>query len=257
MRELSWKDAIVEVLKDSDEAMHYTDISEAIAERKLKTTFGANPATSVSSTISLSILNERDNSPFVKHTRGYYGLKTRKANVGSAENIKAGETVGEAGLINAFGMYWRRDYVLWNQTPKILGQYQIDSDLVDFSEQKGVYILHSESRVIYVGRTTEQTFGTRLNQHTVDRLNGRWDRFSWFGVLSVSDNATLSKVPPEKFDLEMLIVTMEALLIEGLEPPQNRKRGDQFRAVEFIQVQDPQIKRNDTIELIEKLKKTV
>lgn len=31
---------------------------------------------------------------------------------------------------------------------------------------------------------------------------------------------------------------MEALLIEALEPPQNRKRGDEIRAVEYLQVQD-------------------
>jgi hypothetical protein len=39
----------------------------------------------------------------------------------------------------------------------------------------------------------------------------------------------------------MLIVTLEARLIEGLEPPQNRKRGDDFRAVEFQQTEDPGI----------------
>ncbi len=35
-----------------------------------------------------------------------------------------------------------------------------------------------------------------------------------------------------------LIATLEALLIEGLEPPQNRRQGDGFNAVEFIQVPD-------------------
>lgn len=44
---------------------------------------------------------------------------------------------------------------------------------------------------------------------------------------------------------ENIIVTLEALLIEGLEPRQNRKRGDAFRAVEYLQVEDPElVKKN-------------
>jgi hypothetical protein len=34
---------------------------------------------------------------------------------------------------------------------------------------------------------------------------------------------------------------MEALLIESVEPSQNRKRGDEFRAVEFLQAEDPEL----------------
>ncbi len=32
-------------------------------------------------------------------------------------------------------------------------------------------------------------------------------------------------------------------MIEGLEPRQNRKRGDDFRAVEFLQVADPELRK--------------
>jgi hypothetical protein len=52
----------------------------------------------------------------------------------------------------------------------------------------------------------------------------------------------------------MLITTMEALLIEGLEPPQNRKRGDDFRAVEFLQVEDPAIEKSRIVQLMDSLK---
>jgi hypothetical protein len=48
---------------------------------------------------------------------------------------------------------------------------------------------------------------------------------------------------------------MEALLIEGLEPPQNRKKGDAFRAVEFLQVEDPNIEKDQIIQVIDELKK--
>ena len=45
----------------------------------------------------------------------------------------------------------------------------------------------------------------------------------------------------ENYDRAFLIATMEALLIESVEPPQNRRRGDDFRAVEFLQAEDPEI----------------
>jgi hypothetical protein len=47
---------------------------------------------------------------------------------------------------------------------------------------------------------------------------------------------------------------MEALLIEGLEPPQNRKRGDEFRAIEHLQIEDPSINKNKIVALMDELK---
>jgi hypothetical protein len=45
--------------------------------------------------------------------------------------------------------------------------------------------------------------------------------------------------------LAALVSTMEALLIEALEPPQNRKRGDDFSAIEYIQDIDPELKERE------------
>lgn len=50
---------------------------------------------------------------------------------------------------------------------------------------------------------------------------------------------------------------MEALLIEGLEPPQNRKSGDEFRAIEFIQVADPAILKRQKAELLKMLQEKI
>jgi hypothetical protein len=50
---------------------------------------------------------------------------------------------------------------------------------------------------------------------------------------------------------------MEALLIEGLEPPQNRKRGDDFRAKEFIQAEDPRIEKTRNKLVLAELMKLV
>jgi hypothetical protein len=84
-------------------------------------------------------------------------------------------------------------------------------------------------------------------------LNGRWDRFSWFGIYPVKTDGSLDLTANPKFSVKLLIVTMEALLIEGLEPPQNRKRGEDFRAVEYLQVEDPQFKKLKKTELLKEL----
>jgi hypothetical protein len=44
-------------------------------------------------------------------------------------------------------------------------------------------------------------------------------------------------------------------LIEGLEPRQNRKGGDGFSAVEFLQVADPEVKREELLRSVHDLLK--
>jgi hypothetical protein len=66
----------------------------------------------------------------------------------------------------------------------------------------------------------------RVSKHiTADRLGGRWDRFSWFGLRGARDNGELSD-GEVAWNQDVVVETMEALLIESLEPPLNRRRGD-------------------------------
>lgn len=95
--------------------------------------------------------------------------------------------------------------------------------------------------------------GVRLFEHTKDRLQSRWNRLSWFGLLRVTEkgelveaNATLSP--------ELVATTLEAVLIEGLEPRQNRKRGDGFNATEYLQAEDPEIERRQGQLFLDSLK---
>jgi hypothetical protein len=267
MQDLGWRDAIIRVLEEAAEPLHYTDITDRIVEDQLRTEFGATPARSVNATIAMSLSGDGDTSPFVRVGRGVYALRSTLMSgmVGSGSSLApsnydttAAEEEAEPdemGLINAFGMYWKRDAVLWTSVPKLLGKQQIGASAVNFSDQRGVYLLHDAGRVMYVGRTTEQPLGKRLFQHTMDRLNGRWDRFSWFGVHAVAQDGSMRQTDGSTpFSLENLIATMEALLIEGLEPPQNRKRGDDFRAVEFLQVTDPEIHKSKIVSLMDELK---
>lgn len=120
MAELSWREAIIRVLQNSNEPMHYTEIAEAIAEQGLRSEFGATPAASVNSVISISLQNDGENSPFIRVSRGIYGL--RGGSAPQAQQPHALEEPDDTGLINAFGMYWARANVLWTAMPRILGQ---------------------------------------------------------------------------------------------------------------------------------------
>jgi hypothetical protein len=60
--------------------------------------------------------------------------------------------------------------------------------------------------------------------------------------LPVSETGVLGELPVT-FDAVKLIPALEAILIEALEPRQNRKRGDDLAAVEYIQRVDPEIEK--------------
>jgi HB1, ASXL, restriction endonuclease HTH domain len=234
--EVSWEEAISIVLRERGGAMRYTAIAEEISSRGFKTV--ANPAASVAAIFSRSI-NE-GNSPFIRVGNGEYVLKdSLNASTDTVAPKIVEEEEPDTGALRAFGMFWQRDYVVWSGQPKLLGRQSEGALEVDFREQVGVYLLHDRDRVIYVGRASDTLFA-RLKAHTSDRLGGRWDRFSWFGLKPVGEDGALG-VPSTAWTHEIVIETLEALLIESLEPPLNRKRGDNFSGAEYLQVLDPDI----------------
>lgn len=255
-KNMPWREAMIKVLGENEDPMHYSAISQAIIDQGYRKDVGATPSATVAANLSESL--RRDNpSPFVKIERGVYGLAVRAAapeNEGAAAVDEAAEDADEMGLINAFGMFWSRDRVLWKATmPRLLGVQQSGSIEVNFSSQAGVYLLYDGSRAVYVGRTTEPRMGLRLFEHTRDRLTGRWDRFSWFGVRAVQSDGDLGQMPNSGIAVGTLIATMEALLIEGLEPPQNRRQGDGFNAVEFLQATDPEVAQQRNRRVLDQL----
>lgn len=233
-RTLPWERAIIEVLREADSPMHFSEIAEEISKQKLRKSVGATPANTVASYISKSLSSGQD--IFVRTDRGYYALRE---NIETKEIESTSENDEEAaGIVTSIGMYWRLSEVEWKSNPKILGRQQENSDAIDFSGQQGVYLLHDRGRVIYVGRSIDRPLGQRLFEHTRDRLNGRWERFSWFGLRKVNASGKLED-PEVTFDAEQIVTAFEAILIESLEPPQNRRRGDHFAAVEYLQVPRP------------------
>lgn len=253
-KNLAWKQAIARVLAQANSPMHYKDIADQILSEGLRTKVGATPAATVASNLSTSLREEGDNSPFQKVGRAEYILRTptSTANQSSRGSSNPEESDSEAQyeIITSFGMFWRRDLVDWTPTSEILGMQQIGAEPVNFNSQVGIYLLYDSREVIYVGRATDRPIGRRLYEHTVDRLATRWDRFSWFGLLPVADDGDLGKLPPEFAGIQ-IIPALEAILIEALEPRQNRKRGDDLAAVEYLQKEDPEILRKKKKALLE------
>src|SRR5665213_910236 len=182
---LLWLEAIQQVLQQSGKAMHYAEIAQQIVDQKLRKDVGATPASTVNANISWFLKHEPEKAPFERVGRGLYKLRELERKTGaSPASVQAPpeaeqEALEEsAGIIQAFGMFWRRDLVEWNTTPGLLRQQQKGAKEVDFCDQRGVYLLHDGQRVVYVGQASDQPLGRRLDQLTAGRLNGRWDRFS-------------------------------------------------------------------------------
>lgn len=244
--ELTWRKAIDKVLSASSTPLHYNEITERIIADGLRHSLGATPAATVSAQITSSIKNQGAASPYVRVARGTFSMSKSQGPQSKAkltpDVLESEETEAQYEIVSSFGMFWRREAVEWIATPRLLGMQQIGATPVDFNKQLGIYLLYDGREVIYVGRTTDRPLGKRLFEHTSDRMSSRWDRFSWFGLLPVSEQGILGELPAT-FDAAKLIPALEAILIEALEPRQNRKRGDDLAAVEYIQRVDPEIEK--------------
>ena len=111
------------------------------------------------------------------------------------------QTTGKKeSVIQNYGLFWRVERVVWGTKGEgkgkgtLLGRARESKlakkeGIVDFREQKGIYALYSNYKLVYVGQTRRGVSGTLFNRlkyhrnHKVDDLSERWDMFSWFGML--------------------------------------------------------------------------
>lgn len=270
---LKWDEAITKVLEDARTSLHYTEITERIYEKGYRQGGGATPAATVNKILGSNINQFKEKSPFAKTGVGIFILRkfldkqddiineSKTIAINQTQPDSLSETESQTQLennriINAFGIYWNRDLVLWKSTPDLLGLQYVGASVVNFNDQRGIYLLHDNRETIYVGQAIEQTLGQRLKHHTGDRLSGRWDRFSWYGFYSVNDKGHLyNRKKFESLDIQVLADTLEAILIESIEPRQNRKQGNTFFGMEYLQQESPEIKKKKTEELIRELTK--
>lgn len=262
MADLRWKEAIAKVLDEEKKALHYTTIAQLIAERGYRKALGATPQDTVSSNLTTDINTNKEKSVFAKVDKGVYILRKFLEDSSQLvseevdeELITTVKSIKERHkIINAFGIYWNRQFVHWKTTPDLLGIQQIGALEVNFKDQIGIYLLHDARETIYVGQAIDQTLGQRLKNHTTDRLGGRWDRFSWFGFYPVSEDGKLLKdIQLDKLTVKSLGDILEAILIESIEPRQNRKQGNLFYGLEYLQQEAPEIKKKLKAELIREL----
>jgi hypothetical protein len=266
MAELKWKDAIIKVFEDEKKALNYIEIAEIIAKKGYRKSLGATPQDTVSAYLTTDINTNKENSTFVRVAKGIYVLRrffddgSLLLTDDSEQDIKS---VPEAikdrmRIINAFGIYWNRDLVYWKTNPELLGIQQIGAKEVNFKDQKGVYLLHDTRETIYVGQAIEQTLGQRLKNHTSDRLGGRWNRFSWFGFYPVTNTGKLScEVNFKDLTVRDLGDILEAILIESIEPRQNRKQGNLFSGIEYLQQEAPEIKKKMQEQVLKELARNI
>ena len=159
-------------------------------------------------------------------------------------------------LFQTMGLYWERENVFWGkqkQSGTLLG-VDVESkkdDPVDFRDQVGIYILYADYDPAYVGQSgskENQRLFHRLRQHTKDDLAGRWNRFTWFGVLRVNLTGLLQEdiasIP--KTEIDVGLNHLEGILIHAMEPhlnSQNGRFGDQV--TRYIQVRDERLGPSD------------
>mgnify|MGYP002780802060 CR=1 FL=1 len=252
---MTWKEAIVDVLKEAGTALSAREIAERIAVKGIKQTAGATPDATVGARLSTALKDV--DSPFVKVGKGRYALvggetpEITAAFPNPPEEVEPdAEAAPEHLAIRAYGVYWERDAVDWAKAvPKLLGQQFEQAKPVDFAPQRGVYLLHDGRETVYVGRTTDQGIAHRLREHSRNRLRSRWNRFSWFGLLPVADDGTVRADHEAVAGPSQLIAILEAVLIEVLEPGQNRQSGQTLGSSEYLQTEDP--------DLVEKRKKAM
>lgn len=254
-KEMTWHKAIQSILADSDEPLNYREISDRIVAEKMRKNIGATPSDTVGAQLSRSIKERGEDSPYIRVGKGVYTLREPKHSANSKTNKSASggsgsvtsDTQPQYDIITSFGMFWRRNAIEWKAKPNLAGVQQLGAKPVNFSDQTGVYLLYDGREVIYVGRSTNRPLGQRLYEHTTDRLSTRWDRFSWFGLRPVADTGTLGKLPSH-YAGDPLVPALEAILIEALEPRQNRKRGDDLSAVEYQQHPDEKLQKKQALQ---------
>ncbi len=263
MADLKWKEAIEKVLTEEKKQVHYTEIAELIAERGYRKSLGATPQDTVSANLTTDINTNKEKSIFAKvDKKGYYILRKFLTETdGSLIDESEPQIINDKivtkdnhKIINAFGIYWNRSLVHWKSMPDLLGIQQVGATEVNFKGQIGIYLLHDSRETIYIGQAIEQPLGKRLKDHTSDRLAGRWDRFSWFGFYPVREEGELNlDAKFKEFTIQNLGDILEAILIESIEPRQNRKQGNSFTGLEYLQQEAPEIKKKLKEQIIREL----
>jgi hypothetical protein len=164
----------------------------------------------------------------------------------SKSRTKTTEKTTSQYLIKNYGLLWKEEDVFWGKQRKpgtLLGRSAKSSTkIVDFRYQIGIYVLYADYKIVYIGQAgagKDSNLFARLSQHRSNNLAGRWNQFSWFGLLSVLNNNVLSASKQNhNHDTKVVLDHFEAMLIHVIEPPLNRKGGTWGKSEQFLQHRD-------------------
>ncbi len=240
---MKWLDAIIDVLREAEEPMHYVDITTKILKQGKRTEVGATPANSVCAAINknLDIFEKTDAGKYaLRNTFNYAKWKGEDTTTENEEKASIDTEITKESrktIIKTYGKHWRRDKVDWTKTePSLVGRQSPKSQYVDFKAMRGIYMLFDHNELIYVGVAVKESIAKRLKHHTKDKFCNRWNRFSWFGIDSVNQNGTIHKVNTFSVKIDDVAKALEAIVIEGAEPPCNKRGGDYLKGREYKQL---------------------
>jgi hypothetical protein len=114
------------------------------------------------------------------------------------------------------------------------GTEWLKAQLGDYADKSGVYILHANGRLLYIGKTTHGAFGTfaeRLRRHCQEKASGNSRLFQSLCsqtepvrayLLDLIDIDMMIDQGPLRLSQERKALIMEQVLIGIYEPPENR-----------------------------------
>ena len=232
-RNVTWPEAVMQVLDVAEEPLDCNEITRRIGERGIRELTGATPVNTVNRALGELIAEQRA----VRTGPGLYAVQRvaeRYSAIEAAVEVAAEEAAAnpETLTVKAYGLYWDRTLVDWNPARgQLWGQQDENATPVNFADQAGIYLLHSWNEIVYVGQTfrgeDEAGMYARIKQHHSDRdkrKSDRWDTFSWFGFKPVGENGDLQPYP-ENGTLSAVIDVLEAVFIEALMPRLNMQTG--------------------------------
>ena len=154
-KKTSWINAIKEVLETTKKPLHYTEITDLIVERELREKLGATPANSVSVSLHKDIKDKKGKSSFVKVQRGTFVLRKYLNQIEEEEELVTNEKgliSKNSNVIRSFGISWKRDNVYWKIEPDFYGLRTKGATIINFKDQRGIYLLYDGREVVYVGQ---------------------------------------------------------------------------------------------------------
>ena len=235
---------IEQILSNSSSPIDYEQIAVELADKGMIHPFGVMPRRQICSIIENAIIQAADRCPFVKTYPGVYIARA----IASPGQLRAAKKAllpemnfNKTGIITCYGQMWSRDRIIWTPKPQIFGcQYQ-ESPKIDFAKQIGIYALHSEDGTpVYIDYTLEKMLGECLYGHTEDRLSGRWDRFSFYGLLPINEEGSFGPLPSE-CKIEDVMASMRSIIVEVSQPRATRRYFDYFSTLLFVQWRNPEV----------------